>query len=178
MKHPNPWRDAIYLAGTAVLALLGCAEDLDPVDTRPAGMATSATMDGIDNGPMVSSTYEALQDKIFEAQGCTVQACHDADTPAGRLDLTAGVSYEQLLEVPSANFDLVRVAPGDDAQSYLFRKLVAASDSDAFEIEASPMPLGARPIPAPLLEALRLWILAGAPREGTVEGTAELLELE
>ena len=40
------------------------------------------------------------------------------------------------------------------------------------------MPSSEAPIPDNLLEALRLWIYAGAPETGTVPGTAELLGLE
>jgi hypothetical protein len=121
-----------------------------------------------------SSTYEGLQVLLFEGQGCTTGGCHDASAVGG-LDLTAEVSFSQLFDVPSVGSTLNRVEPGDRNRSYLYQKLLAASDPDAAQVAGAPMPIGSGPIPEALLEALRLWIYAGAPETGTVAGTAELL---
>jgi hypothetical protein len=79
--------------------------------------------------------------------------------------------------VPSSNSTLVRVAPGDQELSYLWQKLAAATLAAQYpNVPGSPMPSGGRaPISADALEALRLWIRAGAPETGVVENTAAKL---
>ncbi|MGB0589653.1 MAG: hypothetical protein ACPGU1_08250 [Myxococcota bacterium] len=121
-----------------------------------------------------ASTYEALQVLLFDGQGCTTGGCHDASAVGG-LDLTAEVSFSQLFDVPSVGSSLNRIEPGDRHRSYLYQKLLAARDPEAAQVSGAPMPIGSGPIPEELLEALRLWIYAGAPENGTVSGTAELL---
>ena len=46
---------------------------------------------GIDN-----STYHEIQDYIFD-KSCTASYCHAAPTNAGNLNLTSGVSYQDLV---------------------------------------------------------------------------------
>tara|TARA_B100001093_G_C26799847_1_gene1002855 strand:+ start:280 stop:1920 length:1641 start_codon:yes stop_codon:yes gene_type:complete len=123
------------------------------------------------------STFEALQSKLFEGQGCTNDACHGTASVGG-LTLTADVAYDQLVEAASTGSDLVRVKPGDKSRSYLYAKLLAATQPDDVSITGGPMPTGGDAIPAELLDALRLWIYAGAPRTGTVAGTDALLGIE
>ena len=45
-------------------------------------------------------TFALIQSAIFERHGCTSAACHDAATASGGLDLTAGVSYDNLVDAP------------------------------------------------------------------------------
>jgi len=96
----------------------------------------------------------------------------------GDLTLTADVSYAQLVEAASTGSNWPRVEPGDRSRSYLYLKLLAAFEPETTEINGGPMPTGGQPIPRNLMTALRLWIYAGAPETGAVEGTAELLETE
>lgn len=119
-------------------------------------------------------TFDGLRVVLFEGQGCTAGACH-GEAAAGGLDLTADDLYTQLVEAASVGSTLPRVEPGDRMQSYLFLKLLAASDPEAAQVSGSPMPSGGEAIPKKLLDALRIWIYAGAPPTGTVEGTAELM---
>jgi hypothetical protein len=114
------------------------------------------------------STFAAIQTTIFENQGCNQGACHGASA-AGDLRLTADVSYEQLL-APSLGSALARVAPLKVNESYLFRKLSAATAPELLTgtIAGAPMPIASPPIPGDHLEALRLWIEIGAPETGIV----------
>src|SRR5690606_34642223 len=72
---------------------------------------------------------------------------------------------------------LYRVHPGEQALSFLYVKLEAATENKELPAGGgSPMPTGVDPISKEQLAALRLWIRAGAPRTGVVEGTQALLD--
>ena len=172
----------------ASLTFMGCDDDSDQQNTSEMTTSSGSEMDAsvtqageemveAETSSPISSTYEALQVKLFEAQGCTDSACHGVES-AGGLNLTAEVSYDQLVEVASQGSSLMRVEPGDRERSYLYQKLYAALAPDEVQVAGSVMPIGRPPIPQRLLDALRLWIYAGAPREGTVMGTEELLDVE
>jgi hypothetical protein len=121
-----------------------------------------------------ASTWEGIQDVVFERHGCTQQVCHGSARQGG-LDLTAAVAYRNLVEVISQGSRLSRIYPGDKDRSYLWLKLAAATNPGSVEINGAPMPNGLPPISAQELELLRLWIYAGAPETGTVLGTEEIL---
>ncbi len=126
------------------------------------------------------STYELIQEAIFENKGCTAQACHGADA-AGGLDLSADVSYDNLIEQAATTVTtndipgIKRVVPGQKDQSLLFLNLAAGTLPDQWQVPLRSMPLGLDPLTTDELEAVRSWIEQGAPREGTVPGTGELL---
>ena len=46
------------------------------------------------------STFSAIQTTVFDA-GCNTSGCHSGSNPAAGLDLSAGSSYNQLVEVNS-----------------------------------------------------------------------------
>jgi len=130
-------------------------------------------------GPSYDSTFETIQAVIFDSPvySCTNSLCHDADSPAGSLELTDGNSYANLVGVPSANSgdNKVRVQPGDKDLSFLFEKLSAATLGTPLN-GGSAMPNGATPLTEDHLEAVRLWIHGGASEDASVAGTAELLD--
>jgi hypothetical protein len=113
------------------------------------------------------STFAAIQGVIFEQRGCTNGMCHGA-AAMGDLDLRADAAYRNLVEVKSANSPLFRVMPGEPDESFLFNKLRAGTEPGSVEIGGSPMPSGAAPLRAEQLEAVRRWIEAGAPQDGSV----------
>ncbi len=127
------------------------------------------------------STYDLIQEAVFEKKGCTSSSCHGASA-AGGLDLSADVSYENLIGVPATTVPegritgLRRVVPGQKDESLLFLNLAAATLPAEFEAPLRAMPLGLEALSLDELEALREWIEQGAPREGTVPGTGELLD--
>ena len=66
-----------------------------------------------------TSTYEAIQETVFEAKGCTESACH-GDAMLGELDLRADVSFDQLVRRASViDPSIERVFPGDQDRSLL-----------------------------------------------------------
>ncbi len=127
------------------------------------------------------NTYDLIQEAIFENNGCTAQACHGA-AAAGGLDLSAGVSYENLVEqnaqtvVDGSIPGLQRVVPGQKDQSLLFLNLAAATLPDQWDAPLRAMPIGVEALSVNELEAVREWIEYGAPRTGTVPGTGDLLD--
>jgi hypothetical protein len=125
----------------------------------------------------VTSTWEAIQTAVFERRGCTQGACHGSSPGQGLLDLRPEVAHAQLVDVPStAAPSLMRVEPGDRSQSLLWLKLAKATLVDGYEnVPLAGMPFGLEPLTADELEAVRLWIQAGAPETGVVPDTAELL---
>jgi hypothetical protein len=123
------------------------------------------------------STYELLQDAIFERRGCADELCHGAAVSGG-LDLRAGASYDSLIDRPAGSVPgAVRVVPGQKDESLLFVNLAAATLPEQWQAPLRPMPLGALPaLTVDELEAVREWIEHGAPRDGVVPGTDELLD--
>lgn len=130
-------------------------------------------------GVSFASTYEGIQEVIYEGYNCTNAGCHDANTSAATLDLTAGASWDETVGVPALQSGLDLIEPADQDVSFLYRKLAARTlgGDYAAGLPGSPMPLGAIPaVTADHLEALRRWIRAGAPQDGVVAETADLLD--
>ena len=124
-------------------------------------------------------TFEAIQEVIFERHGCTASACH-GDRAAGGLDLRAEVAYQNLFDVQAKASDQKLVSPGLPSASFLYQKLRAATDPGSVQIAGSPMPIGTSALSAQELEALRIWIGAGAPETGSVgdasrQGSSEVV---
>jgi hypothetical protein len=166
----------------AALALAACSksEERDPIPD--ASGAPSGDDAGVDDGAC-DSTWKAIQRSIFEGKRCAQAECHGGSEPAGGLDLRPAVAYESLIygdSQASLTKPLYRVYPGEQALSFLYLKLLAGSDPEAMLPPGggSPMPVGESPLSDEQLAALRLWIRAGAPETGVVEGTQSLLDCE
>jgi len=124
------------------------------------------------------STFDGIQKVIFDGHGCTNQLCHGSSQQGG-LDLSAGVAYQNLLEVPSTESEFPRIQPGDQNRSFLWLKLAAKTAPNLLppgvQVAGAPMPNGLAALSSDELEALRLWIYSGAPQTGTVPGTEAVL---
>ena len=84
--------------------------------------------DEINNRPPVglTATLSSIQKEVF-TPSCAVPACHGGTQSP---DLTSGNTYNNLVNVASAqNPLLVRVKPGDSANSWLVRKLNGSNTS-------------------------------------------------
>ena len=125
------------------------------------------------SGASFTSTFEAIQDVIFNKHGCTQAVCHGAAAQGG-LDLQPDVAFQNLVGVFSPAGQMDRVKPGDEEQSFLWRKLAKGTLGLA-DVPGAAMPNGLPPIPAEQLDALKIWIRAGAPATGVVGGTEGLL---
>ncbi|HKP64536.1 MAG TPA: hypothetical protein VJV78_47695 [Polyangiales bacterium] len=164
----------------AAALLGGCSEQTDePKPHRPSKRQQPTEQAGamaevpavkpaeVCDGAKFGSTFEAIQKLIFEARGCTNDMCHGVGAMSG-LDLRAGKAYDSLIEVKSGNSPLFRVMPGEPDESFLYNKLRAATMPGSVMVEGSPMPTGTAPLSTDHLEAVRRWIEAGAPREGSI----------
>lgn len=121
------------------------------------------------------STFEAIQAIVFERRGCTAQVCH-GDAAAGGLDLSADVAYANLYDQPGQIADMPLVQPGRTNNSLLFRKLAAATQPDRFDVPGATMPNGQEPLSEDELELIRLWIYSGAPEDGVIQSTIDLID--
>jgi len=117
--------------------------------------------------PTFDSTFEAIQSVVFEQAGCANSLCH-GEAKQGGLDLTPLHAYDSLMNVASQGSTLALVNPRNPTLSYLYQKLSAKTFPGSYSISGSPMPSAGAAISAGQLQAIRLWIEAGAPREGSV----------
>lgn len=114
----------------------------------------------------VGGDYDMIQQEIFNPH-CLSAGCHNGTAQAGGLNLTAGVSYGDLVGVTPTNADadaagLQRVTPFEPDNSFLLVKLTGPAPG-----EGARMPQGMSPLPASDIEMIRAWIAEGAPRGGT-----------
>jgi hypothetical protein len=122
-----------------------------------------------------SDTFEAIERRVFARHACTTLGCHGSTPAAAGLVLTGTDVYAHLVSVASAtDGDILRVAPGDPDRSMLWLKL-AARTIDLPNVPGSEMPIGDPAVGEAELEAIRQWILAGAPETGTVAAAQDLL---
>ncbi len=107
-----------------------------------------------DGGVAPAPTLAFLQGELFDAS-CII--CHaGANAPLG-LRLDTENSFNNLVGVPSRQQgSLLRVDPGQPAQSYLIQKLEGRAS------EGAQMPLGGPPVPQEIINFARQWILDGA----------------
>jgi len=143
--------------------------NLDDTDT------CSSTCRTICRPEPVTSTFAGIQSRIFTGHSCTQLACHGGGSTVG-LDLRPGAAYANLVgvastEVPSQK----RVDPGTPEHSLLWRKLAKGTLGGFDDVPQAGMPVGAAPLSRNELEAVRLWIAAGAPADGLVPQTDRLL---
>lgn len=141
----------------------------------PDGSATvSATATDIDNNVGTSpgvtvtianttpaATLTQIQTQVF-TPSCS--GCHNGSQPAGGAlpgsqNLTAGNSYSNLVNVASLEQPgLMRVKPGDPANSYIIRKLEGTAG-----ISGERMPQGGPYLDQATIDMIKSWIASGAP---------------
>jgi hypothetical protein len=143
----------------ALLALLvtGCTATQSPAtsdgggdDASDAGPGCLFCSDATDNQPL------SVQVKGKIDQICSnTDGCHGSG--AGNMSLSLGSEFAPLIDVPSSEMPtLMRVKPGDPADSYVYRKLACEGG-----IEGNCMP-GSMPDPH-IAQLFHDWIEAGAP---------------
>jgi hypothetical protein len=120
--------------------------------------------------PTFDSTFEAIQATVFEQGGCGNSLCHGAAAEGG-LELMNASAWDNLVDVVAEGSSLKLVNPRKPATSYLYHKLSAKTFPGSYDIAGSPMPAAGQAVSPGQLEAIRLWIEAGAPKEGSVGDT-------
>ena len=106
--------------------------------------------------PPSNATLDAIQANVF-TPNCTNAGCHSGGSPAQGLNLEAGNSFTNLVNVASAQVPaLNRVTPGDPDNSYLIQKLEGTA------AVGGQMPAIGGPLNQAVIDDIRLWITNGA----------------
>lgn len=115
--------------------------------------AVAVTGNGVTGQSTVS--FAANIQPIFNSR-CAVAGCHAAPSPKAGMDLSAGLSYANTVNVTSTGYaPAVRVVPGDTGASVLFNKITNTG------VYGGGMPPGG-PITASQTALIQTWILEGA----------------
>ena len=150
-RMPKPTCSLLALAVLCLLLIAGCESESN------SGTALKDCN--------YASTYDAIQATIFEAKGCTASSCH-GEAMLGGLDLRADTSFDALVRQPSTiDPSIERVFPGDQGLSLLYLKLESGTEGTELGSLGQAMPIDENPLSADELEAMRLWMRAGAPAE-------------
>lgn len=107
--------------------------------------------DDVPTGTVTS--FSNIQQTIFN-NSCV--SCHSGSSPLAGLDLSEGVAYDNLVNVPSSGSNLQRVVPFNSSASYLFKVLDGT--------DAPLMPPGAR-LSQAKIDSVRSWIDRGAKND-------------
>jgi mono/diheme cytochrome c family protein len=126
------------------LVAAGCGGSASPTTPSPAPTATA---------PSIEATLSSIQTHVFSARCAT---CHAGTAPEGGLRLVAGQSYANLVNVPSTQRQMMRVAPNNADASYLIHKLEGRAGIDGHQMPPPPL------LSAEALQAIRRWIDQGA----------------
>ena len=136
----------------SLLLLAGCGElkTISPTDpgNGPGGEPIDPT-----------ATFTRVQTEVFTPT-CAVLGCHDTLGQQSQLVLTTGRSFSNIVNQPSVEIpSLMRVTPGDAANSYLYRKVTGAG------ITGDRMPQAGPPLNDAQIALIRNWIRRGAPND-------------
>lgn len=103
-------------------------------------------------------TLSSLQENVFSTN-CALSGCHAGPSPQQGLDLSAGATHDNVVNVASTERPEVdRVEPGNPDASYLVHKIEGRSS-----IVGERMPLGREPLSQEQIDVIREWIANGAP---------------
>ena len=106
-----------------------------------------------------TATFTRVQNEIFTPT-CGAIGCHDTLGKQENLILTAGRAYANTVGVTSTEIpQLLRVAPSDPSNSYLYRKITGAG------ITGDRMPQGGPFLTDAQIKLVRDWIRRGAPND-------------
>ncbi len=147
-----PWDTTTVPDGTATLS----AKATDPDGN--VGISASVTVTVANSA--VAATLTQVQSDVFTP---ICSGCHNGSNPPsgalpGSQNLTAVNSFASLVNVASHEQPgLMRVKPGDPANSYLIQKLEGAAS-----ISGQRMPLGGPYLDQATIDKIKSWIAAGA----------------
>lgn len=169
---------AASVSATAVtLDLTGASVDSDTYQltvnggpdgvTDTSGVLLDGDADGTAGGDFVGSftvntapTFGQVQ-QVF-TQSCALSGCHAGSAPQQGMNLSVGVAYANIVNVPSSEMpSLDRIEPDDPDNSYLVRKIEGTGLQGR-------MPLGGAPLSQQTIQLIRDWVSAGAPNNPEV----------
>lgn len=106
-----------------------------------------------------TAAFTRVQNEVFTPT-CSVIGCHDTLGQQSQQILSPGRAYASIVNVPSVEMpQLMRIRPGDPANSYLYRKVTGAG------ITGERMPQFGPPLPDAQIRLIRDWIRRGAPND-------------
>jgi uncharacterized protein (TIGR03118 family) len=150
------WDTTKVADGTATLT--ATATDTD----SGVGTSSALTVTVANGTPPTVMTLTQIQAQVFTPK-CS--GCHNGSVPAGGAlpgsqNLTSsGASFANLVNVASLEQPaLLRVKPGDPANSYLIQKLEGAAT-----ITGQRMPFGGPFLDQATIDQIKAWIASGAP---------------
>jgi hypothetical protein len=122
-----------------------------------AGCGGSDSTGGVVQNPGTVTLLD-VQAQVFSPR-CALSGCHTGTGAPFGLDLGSAVSSSaNLVGVASAEIPgLMRVEPGNAADSYLYMKI-----TDDPRIQGDPMPLSGVPLSSAELSLIETWITEGA----------------
>jgi hypothetical protein len=133
-----------------LLALLCACGQLKETPTSPGGSG-----EPIDP----TATFTRVQNEIFTPT-CAALGCHDSLGQQQGLVLSPGRAYGNVVGKASTEMpQLMRIAPSDPANSYLYRKITGAG------ITGARMPQGGPYLTDAQTKLVRDWIRRGAPND-------------
>jgi hypothetical protein len=118
------------------------------------------------------SSYGLIYNKIFTPT-CALSGCHaqeDHSSHAHAVTLAGNSAYDALINGATKNSQaatagLKLIIPRDTVKSFLYQKIIYSRATHKY---GSPMPTGGLKLTANQIEFVKLWIMAGAPKEGHV----------
>lgn len=152
------------LAGFALALLAGCSGSGAGLDQNgnPLGSSGGGSSGSGSSGSSGSSgaSFQAIQDQVFTP---ICAQCHaGAGAPEG-MQLSAGVSYGMIVNVPSQEQPaLLRIKPGDPDNSYLVQKIEGRAAVGAQMPDGCP---ATQPcLDQATIDMIREWVSEGAPQ--------------
>ena len=127
-----------------------------------------------ETGEVDNSTYHDIQDYVFD-KSCANSVCHAAPANSANLNLTYGLSYQDLVgrtpqNPAAAAAGMKLVDPGNPANSFLLTKLMGPTSPEF----GAKMPFNAGSIHAAKIDAIRTWIEEGASEDALLAGIGDL----
>jgi hypothetical protein len=114
--------------------------------------------------PPLEPTLASIQANVF-TPSCALSGCHAGSAPQQGQNLSSGLAFSNIVNVPSTEQPaFMRVKPGDPDSSYLYMKITGDP-----RISGVQMPKTGGPLSAAKIAAIHDWIANGAPA-GTSSG--------
>jgi hypothetical protein len=127
-----------------------------------------------DPGVIFAGTFDRIQKQIFN-QNCALSGCHDSQSHQNEMVLEEGTAYDAIVDVTPYNqlaasrgWKRIDAANASSDTSFMYHKLTGDLDDKLLEAR---MPRGRPKLDQFLIDIVKLWIEAGAPRAGWVPGT-------
>lgn len=131
--------------------------------TLPAVVLVACTRSATDGGGTASPGFANTVQPIFTAS-CATGFCHVGDNPSAGMNLSAGVAYASIVNVPANELvTMSRIRPGQPDSSYLVHK-IQGTHLSVGGIRAR-MPVGGPYLSDQEVARIRDWVSQGAAND-------------